>query len=236
MTVNVLKKCSIAIAFPCLLASMLSACGGEASDSPTTAAVSNGSSSSVSSAPSAANSPATNKSPSISGTPVTNVLTGKAYSFAPTAKDPNGDTLAFSRTGTLPPGLNFNTATGLLSGTPSAAGAYGGIVISVTDGKGGTAKLPAFTITVASGANSAVLSWAAPTSNTDGSPLTDLEGYKVYYGTSSTSLNRTVSIASGTTKTTIPDLTAGVTYYFAIASISVGDGEGSKSDVVSGTI
>lgn len=31
--------------------------------------------------------------------------------------------------------------------------------------------------------NIAVLTWEAPTTNEDGSPLTDLAGYRVYYGT-----------------------------------------------------
>ena len=31
---------------------------------------------------------------------------------------------------------------------------------------------------------SATLSWTPPTTNTDGSPLTNLAGYKIYWGTS----------------------------------------------------
>jgi ABC-type glycerol-3-phosphate transport system substrate-binding protein len=34
-----------------------------------------------------------------------------------------------------------------------------------------------------SSSNSATLTWDAPTTNVDGTPLTDLAGYKVYYGT-----------------------------------------------------
>jgi len=32
-------------------------------------------------------------------------------------------------------------------------------------------------------AGSALLSWNAPSTNEDGTPLTDLAGYKIYYGT-----------------------------------------------------
>lgn len=38
--------------------------------------------------------------------------------------------------------------------------------------------------------SSVTLSWDAPTKNEDGSDLTDLLGYKVYYGTSPSSLRR----------------------------------------------
>ena len=35
------------------------------------------------------------------------------------------------------------------------------------------------------GTNSLVLSWTAPTTNEDGSSLTDLDGYRLYYGNES---------------------------------------------------
>ncbi len=40
------------------------------------------------------------------------------------------------------------------------------------------------------------LSWDAPTINSDGSPLTDLAGYKVYYGTSSYIYTHSVDIGA----------------------------------------
>lgn len=42
-------------------------------------------------------------------------------------------------------------------------------------------------------AGSARLSWNPPTTNTDGSALTDLAGYKIHYGTSSGNYSTTVS-------------------------------------------
>ena len=39
------------------------------------------------------------------------------------------------------------------------------------------------------GSGSATLDWTPVTQNTDGTVLTDLAGYKVYYGTSRTTLN-----------------------------------------------
>ncbi len=62
---------------------------------------------------------------------------------------------------------------------------YPNIRISVSDGQL-TTNLGDFTINVvATSPGTATLSWTPPTQNTDGSPLTDLAGYRVYWGTSS---------------------------------------------------
>src|SRR5580658_607015 len=44
--------------------------------------------------------------------------------------------------------------------------------------------------------SSASLDWAAPTTNTNGSALTNLGGYKIYYGTSSSRLSSTITISN----------------------------------------
>jgi hypothetical protein len=86
--------------------------------------------------------------PSISGTPATLVTAGAAYSFTPSASDPQGQTLTFSIQN-QPSWANFNKGTGQLSGTPTAAnvGNFANIVITVSSGAA-SASLPAFTITV----------------------------------------------------------------------------------------
>src|SRR5579859_1979672 len=70
--------------------------------------------------------------PTISGTPPTSVTAGSAYSFQPVAQDPSGKTLTFSITN-KPTWASFSSATGQLSGTPTAAqdGTYSGIAIAV---------------------------------------------------------------------------------------------------------
>ena len=62
----------------------------------------------------------TNSPPTISGTPSKSVTAGSAYSFTPTASDPNGNTLTFSISN-KPAWASFNTSTGRLSGTPTDA-------------------------------------------------------------------------------------------------------------------
>ena len=66
-------------------------------------------------------------------------IQGSAYSFAPSAADADGDALIFG-IDAKPAWALFNTATGLLSGTPTAAdvGMHRGIVVWVSDGKAQT--------------------------------------------------------------------------------------------------
>ena len=86
--------------------------------------------------------------PRLQVSPPTTARPGTAYSFTPTASDPDGDKLTFS-VSNRPAWLTFNSATGTLTGTPSAAnvGTYSNIVISVSDGMV-SAALPAFSIKV----------------------------------------------------------------------------------------
>jgi len=90
---------------------------------------------------------ASNAAPTIAGSPSSSATVGQAYSFAPSAKDAEGNALAFSIQN-KPAWATFSTATGALTGTPGAAGSYGPIAISVSDGKA-SASLPAFSITAA---------------------------------------------------------------------------------------
>jgi len=66
------------------------------------------------------------------------------------------------------------------------------------------------------GAGEAILTWTAPTQNTDGTPLTDLAGFKIYIGTTAGGpYPVSVDIADpAATTVTIPNLTAGSTYWF----------------------
>ena len=91
---------------------------------------------------------AANHSPTISGQPDTSIKTGKFYVFAPSASDPDGDSLTFSISN-KPKWATFYAGKGRLVGTPKAgdAGTYSNIVIRVSDGKT-TSSLPAFSIKV----------------------------------------------------------------------------------------
>jgi hypothetical protein len=84
-------------------------------------------------------------------------------------------------------------------------------------------------------AGSATLSWDPPTTNEDGTPLTDLAGYKIYYGTSSGNYSQSVDVGKVTTFTA-GNLTEGVTYYFAATAYDISANESKYSNEVSKTI
>lgn len=181
---------------------------------------------------------APNTAPVISGTPSTSVAAGAAYSFTPAASDADGNTLAFSISG-KPAWASFSTATGALTGTPTAAqaGTYANIVITVSDGTT-SASLPAFTLTVtpSTATGAATLSWSAPTQNTDGSSLADLAGYRVYHGTSANSLTDVADVPGATaTSYTWGQLASG-THYFAVSAYTASGAESALSAVGSKTI
>jgi hypothetical protein len=84
-------------------------------------------------------------------------------------------------------------------------------------GAGGTANKTA-TVTVGAVSNgTATLSWKAPTTNTDGTPVTPLSGYTIYYGTSPSALSHSISAGATATSYEITGLAPG-TWYFAIAA------------------
>jgi hypothetical protein len=180
---------------------------------------------------------AANRAPTIGGTPVTVVLPGTPYSFTPTASDADGDPLTF-RIANAPVWASFNATTGQLSGTPGAqhVGTTAGIVITVSDGEA-DASLAAFSVAVqAVATGSATLSWMPPTTNTDGSPLTNLAGYKVYWGTSPGNYSSSVTLNNpGLTSYVVGNLTPGTYYFVATALNSVG-AESSFSAAASKTI
>ena len=69
------------------------------------------------------------------------------YDLADFVTPTDGDTVTYTLAGTLPPGMGFNTATGVLSGTPTKPGTYT-LQATATD-KDGTSAPRSFTITVA---------------------------------------------------------------------------------------
>lgn len=179
----------------------------------------------------------TNRAPTISGTPPTTVRIGSSYSFQPTASDPDGNALTYSIQN-RPSWAQFNTSTGRLSGTPSAsnAGAYANIIITVSDGAA-SVSLPAFSVNVIQAANgSATLSWQPPTQNEDGTPLTNLAGYRVTYGLSASALTQQVELTNpGLSSYMVTGLGSG-TWYFAVKSFTSAGVESDLSNLASKTI
>jgi putative Ig domain-containing protein len=178
-----------------------------------------------------------NRAPTLSGTPPTSGREGLAYTFTPSAADADGDALSFSITN-QPAWATFNTSTGRLSGTPGAGtvGTYANITIRVSDGTA-TVALPAFSIAVQQASmGSATLSWQPPTTRTDGSPLTNLAGYHIRYGTAPGSYPNVLTIPNGgITSAVVTDLPP-ATYYFVASAYDTTGAESTNTNPVSKAI
>lgn len=223
------RKTGLLITAMCLTGA-LAACGGDSED--TAAIAENPSANSLGNPP--ANTPAGNQAPTIGGTPTTQVMPGQPYSFSPTANDPNGDALTFVITN-APSWAAFDSSTGALSGTPTAAqvGTYGDITIGVSDGSAST-SLATFSIqVVATAGGSMALRWAPPTENTDGTPLTDLAGYKVHWGPAEGTYTNSVTINNPGLSSYVVEQLTPATWYFTVTAINSDGAESGHSNVAS---
>jgi len=164
-----------------------------------------------------------NNSPSISGTPPRIVAVGERYAFRPRVSDSDSTVFRFEIAG-KPSWASFDVLSGSLTGTPDSGdvGFYRNIEISVTDGID-TVKLPAFSIeVVASGSatGSMTLDWRPPTQNEDGSQLTNLAAYRLYWSRDGSGFIDSVSISNpGVTRYVVDGLPSG-TYEVVITAIN----------------
>jgi hypothetical protein len=160
-----------------------------------------------------------NRAPEISGTPLEATTVASAWSFQPSAGDPDGDAMQFM-VENAPSWMNLNPVTGQLAGTPGEGdlGIYDAIVISVTDGLA-TVSLPPFSVEVlpnGAPSGSATLSWTPPTERVDGSPIGALAGYRVLYGRGSGTYDQAAEIDNPSiTRYVLENLAPG-NWFFAV--------------------
>jgi hypothetical protein len=191
--------------------------------------------------------PLANTPPTIAGTPAAAVAPGQVYSFQPKTTDANNLKIAFG-IWNKPAWLTFDGATGRLYGTATASnvGTYSNISITAYDGNL-KAVLPPFNIAVTAGAaappatpppagqtplTAATVSWVPPTRNVDGTAITDLAGYRLYYGTTP-ALDQSVTIANpGLVRYVIGSLLR-ATYYFAVTAYNTKGQESDRSELES---
>lgn len=120
---------------------------------------------------------------------------------------------------------------GILLGALAAA-----LLVGCHEDPTGLSTTPATGLGLPTGTGTATLAWEAPTTNTDGQPLTDLAGYRIYYGTDANNLTASVQLGSiGLQTYVVDDLGAG-TWYFAVKAYTSAGAESSLSQVVSKTI
>ena len=181
----------------------------------------------------------TNQPPQISGTPGLTADTGQFYTFKPSVSDAEGDKLSFAISN-RPRWLNFDVWDGKLSGVPSPAdvGTFSRVTITVSDGKKVTTLTP-FDIVVRKSSGTApvgnrtvTLGLTAPTHNIDGSLLTDLAGYRVYWGTSPGNYPYSAKIDNPGVTTHVVERLSPATWYFAATVVNRQGAESEFSDIL----
>jgi hypothetical protein len=215
---------------------LLTACGDGVGVSPASATATTAA---VPSSPS----PPSSSPVTLTGTPATSVTVGKSYVFQPTVSAGAG-AVTFQIQG-KPAWAAFNTSTGALTGSPAVAneGTSAGITITASNGSS-SASIGPFAIAVTAPSStppapangSANLSWTVPTENTDGTPLTDLAGYHIYYGTSAGSWTSTITVLDATQTSYVVAGLASGTYYFAIVAFDTAGDDSPQSNIASKTI
>jgi hypothetical protein len=135
------------------------------------------------------------------------------------------------------------TASGGWSGTlaPSGSQSTGALSASTTytlscTGAGGSASQSATVAVTPATTGTAILTWVPPTSNTDGSAVTPLSGYTIYYGTSASALTQSVVITDATATTCEVTGLASGTWYFAVAAAAQDGTESAMSNLGSKAI
>ena len=162
------------------------------------------------------------------------IVAGTPYLYRTTVGDPSGNTVTFSIVN-CPSWAIFDTATGKLSGIPAPAdvGTYAGIVITANiTGNASPASSIQLSITVVQSANgTAEVRWTPPTEDVDGRPLSDLAGYRIYYGPNSVSMTQTLDVKdAGSTTAVVGNLSQG-TWYFTVKAYTTSNIESAASTV-----
>lgn len=181
--------------------------------------------------------PPINNPPTISGQPPQEVVVGNNYAFTPTASDPEGAQLTFSIQN-KPAWASFEASSGTLAGlaSPGTEGTYENIQISVSDGST-SASIDQFAIEVTQIAlGSTILSWTPPTENEDGGVLTDLDSYKIYFGTMPGNYTNQIHVDNGGISSYVVENLVPDTYYFVATAVNTGGIESSFSNEATKTI
>jgi len=162
-----------------------------------------------------------------------------SFTASPGAVNTNGSaTLSWAGTD-----VTSCTASGDWSGNKAAAGAETINAIAADSqftltcsGTGGSVN-KAINVTVSQSSNgTALLSWTPPTRNTDDSPLQDLAGYKIRYGTSPGNYSETITVSNPGLSSYLVENLVAAEWFFVMTSFNTSSIESVYSLEVSKTI
>jgi len=160
----------------------------------------------------------------------------------------NGSTQQFTATGTYSDGTTQNltttvtwssSSTGVATisnsaGSKGLATAVGAGTTTITGTSGSVSNHTTLTVT---GSSTVSMTWDAPTQFMDGSPLnpgTDLQSYKLYYGTVSQTYTQVITFSNPGTSTVTQSVTLPTgTYFFVVTSVALNGNESLYSNEVS---
>lgn len=106
----------------------------------------------------------------------------------------------------------------------------GGKSSSSTSNSGSGSAPPPTTPPPSTEARAATLDWQAPDTATDGSTLTDLAGYRIYYGTDVAQMTKTINVTNPAVLSYVVEDLAPATYYFAVTAINSKGHESDRSN------
>jgi len=81
-----------------------------------------------------------------------------------------------------------------------------------------------------SSTGTATLEWIPPVTTTDGATLTNLAGYRIYYGTDVTKLVQRIDVTNAGVATYVIEGLAPATYYFAVTAVDARGAESPRSN------
>jgi len=125
----------------------------------------------------------------------------------------------------------------LLAGCDGGSGSSAVSSTSATSATSSTSSTSSSSPSVtASGNGTATLTWIAPTQNTNGTEVTNLAGYTIYYGKDASELSKTITVAGGATTTYVVSGLSPGTYYFAVSAYTAAGTDSALSDIESTSI
>jgi hypothetical protein len=128
-------------------------------------------------------------------------------------------------------GSSGTSASSTSGAATSGSSTSAGTASSGTTSSGSTQSTPP-----TASADSVTINWTPPTENTNGTPLTNLAGYNIHYGTTSGNLTQTISVSNPGIATYVVSNLAPGTYYFAVAAVNSAGTESPLSSQVSATV